>query len=231
MWWGARTGGRRTSVRTGSPPATEATTVAARAASSSRSGSSPGSSAPAGSCRRPVARSAASRARLRGRSRAHAARRPGRARPRGPRPERRFRRDRPWTRSPWTGAGTPPLCPRPAHRPGERHRDGPSGPRRPYGFRCLRDARDRDGDEPGDEPRLGGCRCRDQDPVHTRCDQRQAHREHPGDGAHLAAQPELPDQRHPSTARPEAAPSPAGSRWRSRGPATRRPCAPPPGRG
>ena len=61
--------------------------------------------------------------------------------------------------------------------------------------------------------------------------ERSDHREDPGHRAHLAAQRQLAHERRRDRARHGPAPSRAGSRSRSRGRATRRPCAGPPARG
>ena len=185
----------------------------------------PGSSARAASCRSRADRSAAGRARPRARSRAPDAPRAGH----GPRP----------------GPG-------PASRHGEaaigrsaarRRSDAPHelDPRR-HDDRARRDrglrtsstasARRLDADDldPLDEARLATAAAAHDDAPDPAPGERRDHRQHPRDRPHLAASDSSP-RAPPAARRVGPAPSRGGCRRRSRGRATRRPCAGRPGQG
>ena len=108
-------------------------------------------------------------------------------------------------RSPWTAGTIRPRWSRPGHPPGAAAPGrGRRGPRRPHGLRCLRDARDGDGRRARGEPRLIDGLRRHEDPVHTALrPSAMPIGSTPGTRAHLAAQPQLPDQRHASRPRPQ----------------------------
>ncbi len=178
-----------------------------------------GSSGRAASCRRPAARPGASRDRPRARSRAPAGPAPGRARPRGRppgRPRARGPRARTVARAPRPAASTP--------RPSARG-SGTGTARRIRRDRTTSAASASVATPTASSPGTSRASSSAAAGTSTRripaASSARPIGSTPGHRAHLAAEPELADQRHATRPRRAAAPTRAGSRRRSRGPATR----------